>query len=246
MVPPRRSTFFLTAARFRLILKKHKSLKKQCSLALCLRNWVEVWQKSFAREGKQRYFDVRRYSGNNAGMVEMGDRRWIRNDHWFGYSTIFNDDGYGSWVNHSMTGTARRAQSVPIARRDEMTEGPVQTEAGRTGMEQNDETLGTSRPTVVVNLDWGFQLYVWTPEMTGEELRAWFLGLPEKAIASIWDDPKTLPGRVEKIALARPQSPTHVLSVEGKKDISLVEIKEGFPERGTLLVRGDLDVDSIT
>lgn len=82
--------------------------------------------------------------------------------------------------------------------------------------------------------------------MTGEELRGWFSGLSEEAIASIWDDPKTLPGRVERIALARPQSPTHVLSVEGKKQISLVEIKEGFPVQGTLLVRGDSDVDSIT
>lgn len=104
-------------------------------------------------------------------------------------------------------------------------------------MDQNDETHSTSRPTVVVNLDCGFELYVWTPEMSGEELRGWFSGLSEEAMTSIWDDPKTLPGRVERIALARPQSPTHVLSVDGKKEISLVEMREGSPVEGTLLVR---------
>jgi hypothetical protein len=133
--------------------------------------------------------------------------------------------------------TAGRAQNAPIARRDEKTEGPVPTESRRTGVDQNDATIGTSRPTVVVNLDCGFELYVWTPEMTGEELKGWFSGLSEEAMASIWDDPKTLPGRVERIALARPQSPTHVLSVEGKKEISLVEMKEGSPVGGTLMVR---------
>jgi hypothetical protein len=124
-----------------------------------------------------------------------------------------------------MIETARRAQSVPIARRDEMTEGLVLTEAERTGMGQNDETFQTSRPIVVVNLDCGFELYVWTPEMNGEELRGWFSGLSEEAMTNIWDDPKSLPGKVERLALARPQSPTHVLSVEGKKEITLVEMK---------------------
>jgi hypothetical protein len=137
--------------------------------------------------------------------------------------------------------TAGRAQSVPIARRERMTEGPVQIEFERTGMEQNDATLGTNRPIVVVNLDCGFELYVWTPEMTGEELRGWFSGLSEEAMASIWDDPKTLPGRVERLALARPQTPTHVLSVEGKKEISLVEVREGSPVGGTLMVRNLYD-----
>jgi hypothetical protein len=136
-----------------------------------------------------------------------------------------------------MIETVERAQSVPIARRERMTEGPVLTEFERTGMDQNDETHSTSRPTVVVNLDCGFELYVWTPEMSGEELRGWFSGLSEEAMTSIWDDPKTLPGRVERIALARPQSPTHVLSVDGKKEISLVEMREGSPVEGTLLVR---------
>jgi hypothetical protein len=137
--------------------------------------------------------------------------------------------------------TVGRAQSVPIARRERMTEGPVLTESERTGMDQNDERPSTSRPIVVVNLDCGFELYVWTPEMTGEELRGWFSGLSEGAMASIWDDPKTLPGRVEKIALARPQTPTHVLSVEGKKEISLVEVREGSPVGGTLMVRNLYD-----
>lgn len=126
---------------------------------------------------------------------------------------------------------------MPIARREGMTEGPVLTEFERTGMDPNDETLGKSRPTVVVNLDCGFELYVWSPEMTGEELRGWFSGLSEEAMASIWDDPKTLPGRVERLALARPTAPTHVLSVDGKKEISLVEVREGSPVEGTLLVR---------
>jgi hypothetical protein len=133
--------------------------------------------------------------------------------------------------------TAGRVQNVHIARRDEKTEGPVPTEFERTGMDQNDGTHSTSRPTVVVNLDCGFELYVWTPDMTGEELRGWFSGLSEEAMASIWDDPKTLPGRVERLALARPTAPTHVLSVEGKKEISLVEMKEGSPVGGTLMVR---------
>jgi len=136
-----------------------------------------------------------------------------------------------------MIETVGRVQNAPTARRDEMTEGPVQIEFERTGMDQNDETLGRSRPTVVVNLDCGFELYVWSPEMTGEELRGWFSGLSEEAMGSIWDDPKSLPGRVERLALARPTAPTHVLSVDGKKEISLVEMKEGSPVGGTLMVR---------
>jgi len=37
--------------------------------------------------------------------------------------------------------TGRRAQSVPTARRERKTEGPVQIEFERTGMDQNDERL---------------------------------------------------------------------------------------------------------
>jgi hypothetical protein len=133
--------------------------------------------------------------------------------------------------------TGRRAQSVPTARREGMTEGPVQIEFERTGMDQNDERLSTSRPIVVVNLDCGFQLYVWTPEMTGEELVGWFQGLSEGDMKNLWDDPKTLPGKVEQIALARSQTPTHVLTIDGSKEMSLVQMKEGFPVKGTLFVR---------
>jgi hypothetical protein len=174
-------------------------------------------------------------------MVEGYGSDRNRINGWYYNRKIFDDDGYWTWVNLLMIETVGRAQSVPTARRDEMTEGPVLIEFERTGMDQNDETFRTSRPIVVVNLDWGFELYVWTPEMTGEELRGWFSGLSEEAMASIWDDPKTLPGRVERIALARPQSPTHVLSVEGKKEISLVEVKEGSPVGGTLMVRNLYD-----
>ena len=140
-----------------------------------------------------------------------------------------------------MIETVGRVQNAPTARRDEMTEGPVQIEFERTGMEQNDATIGKSRPTVVVNLDFGFQLYVWSPEMTGESLVEWFRGLSEGDMKNLWDDPRTLPGKVEQIALARSVAPTHVLSIEGKKRILLVEVREGSPVGGTLMVRNLYD-----
>jgi hypothetical protein len=91
--------------------------------------------------------------------------------------------------------------------------------------------------SVVVNLDMGNQLFVWTPDLNDKSLEDWLCGLSAEAIKNLWANPRDLPGRVEQIALARSEAPTHVLEIRAEDELLLVEMHEGLPERKTLISR---------
>jgi len=166
------------------------------------------------------------------------DCNWYRNNRRNNDRKTSNDDWNWKWVSHLEIETARRAQNAHIVVQRRATEGLVRINTERTGMEPIEKKVGRTNPLiVVVNLDFGFQLLTWTPEMTKEELVGWFSGLSEADMKNFWDDPRALPGRVEQIALARSLAPTHVLNIEGKKHMSLVEVHEGSPVGGTLMIR---------
>lgn len=170
-------------------------------------------------------------------MVEGSDRNRDRYCCRCSNRKTFDDAGDGAWVNLLMIETARRVLNAPTNEQRKATEGLVLIESERTGMGQTDETTKDTKLTVVVNIDYGYQFLVWNPEMDRDGLAEWFRGLSGGAMENLWVDPRTLPGRVEQLALARPVAPTHVLEIEGKKSMSLVEMKEGFPVRESLLVR---------
>lgn len=170
-------------------------------------------------------------------MAKGRNRNRYWNNGWGPNRVSSNGVGYLRWVSHSTIETVRRALNAPTNEQRKATEGLVLIESERTGMGQTDETTKDSRLTVVVNIDYGYQLLVWNPEMDQDGLKEWFHGLSEEAMENLWADPRTLPGRVEKLAIARPMAPTHVLEIEGKKHMSLVEMKEGLPVRESLLVR---------
>jgi len=140
-----------------------------------------------------------------------------------------------TWANHTEIVTERRVLNAPIARRDEMTEGPVPIETERTGMDRTSETQQDNRQTsVLVNLDLCSQIYMWTPGMNAGELEEWFRGLSGEAKENLWADPRTLPGRVEQIALARSLRPTHMLEIKSKTDFLFREIKDGVRDADTI------------
>ena len=166
---------------------------------------------------------------------------WNRNRNWNNGWGCSRKNRNGNrdlkWVSHSTIETARRVLNAPTNEQRKATEGLVLIESERTGMGQTDETTKDTKLTVVVNIDYGYQFLVWNPEMDRDGLAEWFRGLSGGAMENLWVDPRTLPGRVEQLALARPVAPTHVLEIEGKKSMSLVEMKEGLPNRESLLVR---------
>lgn len=170
-------------------------------------------------------------------MAKGRNRNRYWNNGWGPNRVSSNEAGYLRWVNHSTIETARRVLNAPTSEPRKATEGLVLIESERTGMGQTDETTKDSRLTVVVNIDYGCQFLVWNPQMDRDELTEWFCGLSGEAMKNLWTDPRTLPGRVEQFALARSTAPTHVLEMQGTKHMILAEMKEGLPDRESLLVR---------
>lgn len=132
-----------------------------------------------------------------------------------------------TWANHTEIVTAERVRRGLIAGRERKTEGLVPETIGEGTM------TGTATVRVVVSVDHGNQILVWTPEFNQTQLEEWFSGLSEGARKNLWENPQSLPGRVEQIALAASTAPTHVLNVE-PNNILLVKVNEGSPDKGTL------------
>jgi len=158
---------------------------------------------------------------------------WNRNRGW--------NNGWGSnrknrngawdltWASHTEIVTERRAQNAPIAGREKKTEGLVPETIGEGTM------TGASQTTrVVVTVDYGSQVLVWTPDLDHSQLESWFLNLSEEAVENLWVSPRSLPGRVDPIAMAPSIKPTHVLSFEGKDFVSLNSYDKDFDTMLTL------------
>ena len=176
-------------------------------------------------------------------MAKGRNRNRYWNNGWGPNRVSSNGVGHLRWVSHSTIETARRVLNAPTNEPRKATEGLVLIESERTGMGQTDETTKDNKLTVVVNIDFGYQFLVWNPEMDRDGLGGWFRGLSGDAMENLWVDPRTLPGRVEQLALARPEAPTHVLEIQGKNHMMLAEMKEGLPVRESLLVRGSSSED---
>lgn len=144
-----------------------------------------------------------------------------------------------TWASHSTIETVRRAQSEPIAKPSEATSPsePVGTRGMttahplRSSKQVNPEA--TSRPAqtgaelstnnnlcVILNIDFGCQVLVWTPQITTHDLEEWFRGLTKEDVEILWSNPRGLPGRITGLGLTN-CPPTHVLYVEGKDYVSL-------------------------
>ena len=143
------------------------------------------------------------------------------------------------WVSLSMIETARRVLSEPTARPSEATRA---SEAVGTGGMTTAHPLpsskqvnpeATSRPAqtgaelsnnnnlcVILNIDFGCQMLVWTPQITTYDLEEWFRGLTKEDVEILWSNPRGLPGRITGLGLTN-CPPTHVVSVEGKNFVSL-------------------------
>ena len=164
-------------------------------------------------------------------MVKGWNRNRGWNNGWGANRKNRNGSWDLTWANHTEIVIVGRAQNEPIAGRERKTEGLVPETNGEGTMTRETGTI-----RVVVSVDHGNQILVWTPEFNQTQLEDWFSGLPEEAMENLWDDPQSLPGRVEQIALAASTAPTHVLNIESN-NISMVRMKKGSPEKGTLLVR---------
>jgi hypothetical protein len=93
---------------------------------------------------------------------------------------------------------------------------------------------------VVLNIDFGYQMFAWTPKITVADLEEWFRGLTSADLETLWFNPRALPGRMVNIALSECK-PTHVLCVEGKHYAALGEY---YPEQGysKLIIQKDFSI----
>lgn len=166
-----------------------------------------------------------------------------RNRYWnngWGFNRIHRIGSSGlTWVSHSTIETVRRALNEPTARPSEATRASEAVGTGEVTTAQipsphnqlNPEP--TSRPDktgpelsqnnnlcVILDIDFGCQMLVWTPQITAYDLEEWFRGLTKEDVEILWSNPRGLPGRITGLGLTN-CPPTHVVSVEGKEFVSL-------------------------
>jgi hypothetical protein len=77
-----------------------------------------------------------------------------------------------------------------------------------------------SKPCVLLDIDFGCLMLMWTPDITVNDMEEWFLGLTKDDVEILWSNPRSLPGRITQMQFGC-DSPSHVINVEGKDYASL-------------------------